>query len=66
MIKHFCDICGKEIEDADKASHFKVKKEVLSWYDSWWERMYVHIDCWRDMCKYIKKGRDNGEEEKDG
>ena len=57
MVKHFCDICGQEITDLDKACHFKVKKEVYSWYESWWERMLVHVDCWRKMQSYIRESR---------
>ena len=55
MVKHFCDICGKEITSHGAASWFKVKKEVYSWHESWWERMYVHISCWRDMREYIRE-----------
>ena len=57
MVKHYCDICGQEITNHDEASWFKVKKEVYSWHESWWERMYVHIFCWRDMCRHIREQR---------
>ena len=62
MTKHFCDICGQEIEYPDNASKFKVKKEVYSWHESWWERMFVHNSCWIDMCEYIreKRGKNDG------
>ena len=59
MVKHFCDICGQEIKGED-ASRFKVKREVYCWHESWWERMYVHTACWKDMCKYIRERRKDG------
>ena len=65
MVRHFCDICGQEITDHANASRYKVKREVHSWYESWWERMYVHDSCWRKMRKYIKETMD-GERRTDG
>ena len=57
MIKHYCDICGQEIKNRQDASWFKVKRELHSFYESWWERMYVHNACWIDMCEYIRERR---------
>ena len=55
MTKVFCDICGKEITDWEKASEFKLKKKEYSWHESWWERLTVHADCWIDLRNILKK-----------
>lgn len=65
MVKHFCDICGKEIETAREGSWYKVKKEVYSWDERWWQKMYVHNDCWRNMCRYIRERRADNERKAD-
>lgn len=55
MTKTFCDICGEEIVDWDKASEFKLKKRVYSWHESWWERLTVHTSCWNTLCDEIQR-----------
>ena len=55
MTKTYCDICGKEIIDFEKASEFKLKKRVYSWHESWWKRMTAHTSCWVDLCDILKK-----------
>lgn len=65
MVKHFCDICGKEIETESEGSWYKVKKETYSWHERWWQKMYVHDDCWRNMCRYIRERRADNERKAD-
>lgn len=53
MTKVFCDICKKEIECDSEASEYKMKRLTHSFHGSWWVRMTVHKDCWRELCKSI-------------
>lgn len=48
MTKVFCDICKKEIECDSEASEYKMKRLTHSFRESWWVRMTVHKDCWRE------------------
>ena len=61
MKKDFCDICGKEIETPGEGSRYKIKKEHIGWDWHYWERLHVHNDCWRSVCRCIRDRRaDNG------
>lgn len=58
MTKVFCDICKKEIECDCEASEYKVKRLTHSFHESWWVRMTVHKDCWRELCKSIAEKKE--------
>lgn len=54
MTKSFCDICGRELME-EPHTRYKVKREWYGWYESGWERLEVHDECWRKLCKEIRK-----------
>lgn len=58
MTKVFCDICKKAIECDREASEYKVKRLTHSFRESWWVRMTVHKDCWRELCKSIAEKKE--------
>lgn len=53
MTIEYCDICGKPI--TAPFSRYKLKKEWCSWHERGWDRLVVHDDCWRELCKQIKE-----------
>ena len=55
MTKEYCDICGKEINLKDNDSWYKMKKLTFSWHESWWEKLHVHNECWKDICTFFAK-----------
>lgn len=48
----------KEIECDCEASEYKVKRLTHSFHESWWVRMTVHKDCWRELCKSIAEKKE--------
>lgn len=56
MIKEFCDICGEPLSAGDgRYTRYKLKREWNLWFESGWERLTVHNECWEEMCKLIKE-----------
>lgn len=57
MVKHFCDICGREFKNYSEIDKYKIKKEWHSWGESGWDKLEVHQACLEAMCKEIAKRR---------
>lgn len=57
MTRTFCDICGDEIYFDGEAEHCKVKtrhERCDTFLRYHWEKLTVHRECWRNLCKEIR------------
>lgn len=43
----------ERLQGFPEASEYKIKRLTHSFHESWWVRLTVHKDCWRELCKSI-------------
>lgn len=75
MYKKVCDICGdlignksllaigegtEEHYDEEHVKYkLKVKHQVASWHEWWWQSMDICPDCVRNIVKYCKEHKND-------
>ena len=51
-----CDICGRTSSEV-RIEHYKMKKEVYSWHEIWWQRLDVCETCIEEIRNRVKRGK---------